>query len=163
MLTEDLRNKIQEIVETTVPEAYLVDVVLKKAKQSVLSIKVDTDKGISLAECASISRKVGFELEEEESLSDRYLLQVSSPGIGYPLLLHRQYVKNIGRQLSVVLSLGGEKKGTLVAVDETKIVLGPLPLKIVKGKRPSKKDKAQQPENQEVLFSSIKEATVIII
>jgi len=163
MLTEDVRNKIQEIVENTVPGAYLVDVVLKKAKQKILSIKVDTDEGISLAECAQISRKVGHELEEEKSLSERYLLQVSSPGVGYPLLLHRQYAKNIGRHLSLTLVSGEEIKGTLIAVDEPKIVLGPLPLKIKKGKRPSKKEKEAQAGNQDVLFSNIKEAKVIII
>jgi ribosome maturation factor RimP len=83
--------------------------------------------------------------------------------VGYPLLLHRQYAKNIGRQLSITLNSGEVQKGTLSAVDETKLVLGPLPLKKIKGKRPSKKQIAEQPENVDVLFSSIKEAKVIII
>ncbi|MEM6801984.1 MAG: hypothetical protein AAF696_11310, partial [Bacteroidota bacterium] len=117
MLTEDLRNKIQEIVEYSIPGAYIVDLVLTKGKRRVLSIKVDTDKGISLAECAKISRNVGRELEEEESFSDQYLLEVSSPGVGHPLKLHRQYTKNVNRHLSVITMAGTIEKGLLKAVD----------------------------------------------
>ncbi|MDW3650517.1 MAG: hypothetical protein R8P61_25810 [Bacteroidia bacterium] len=163
MLTEDLRNKIQEIVEYSVPGAYLVDVVLNKNKRRVLNIKVDTDAGVSLAECAKISRNIGRELEEEESMSQQYLLEVSSPGVGYPLKLHRQYTKNVGRHLKIILSSGEVEKGTLKALDEEKLILGPLPEKNRRGKKASKKKKAEQPEDRDILFTEIREAKVIII
>lgn len=163
MLTKDLRNKIEEIVTNCVPGAYLIDAVLIRAKRNIMSVKVDTDAGISLAECAKISRNIGREFEEESSLNQQYLLEVSSPGIGYPLKLHRQFVKNIGRHLSLISQSGDVVKGTLTDVFEEKIVLGPLPVKNKRGKRSSKKKKLDQPESRDILFTDIREAKVIII
>jgi ribosome maturation factor RimP len=53
--------------------------------------------GQAYHECAQVSRYVGFKLEEENVIEEAYNLEVSSPGIDTPLMLVRQYTKNIGR------------------------------------------------------------------
>jgi ribosome maturation factor RimP len=42
--------------------------------------------------------------------NDDFSLEVSSPGLDEPLKLHRQYKKNIGRQVELVLQDGSKKK-----------------------------------------------------
>ncbi|MEZ4771571.1 MAG: hypothetical protein R3D00_00230 [Bacteroidia bacterium] len=160
MLTDSLREVIIQNIAATNPHAFVVDLRLKRGKQSVLSIKVDTDKGISLSECAEISRKLGMLLENSEEMNFPFNLEVSSPGVGYPLMLHRQYVNNIGRHLQVIkISDNTEVKGKLVAVEEEYLELEALAQK--------KKKKTTEPEeeaaNIQILFTDIKEAKVIII
>ena len=56
-------------------------------------ILVDGDEGITIDRCAEISRRTGATLEEQETMSDAYVLEVSSPGLEHPLKLMRQYKK----------------------------------------------------------------------
>ena len=93
-----------------------------KTRQNI-TILLDTDEGIKIEECASVSRRFAHFVETNELVADAYNLEVSSPGIDQPLTLKRQYVKNIGRNLKVNLTGGGEKVGTLENVTEEGIVL----------------------------------------
>ena len=56
-------------------------------------------------------------------MQGKYTLEVSSPGLDFPLLLHRQYVKNIGRTLEVETNEGEKLEGTLLKVNEETIEL----------------------------------------
>ena len=93
-----------------------------KTRQNI-TILLDTDEGIKIEECASVSRRFAHFVETNELVAEAYNLEVSSPGIDQPLTLKRQYVKNIGRNLKVNLTGGGEKVGTLENVTDTGIVL----------------------------------------
>ena len=128
---------------------------------SSLFVRVDTDNGISLSECTKLSRKVGFVLEEVRELDFPYRLEVSSPGVGFPLKLHRQYIQNIGRHLSVINHGGHELQGKLLAVEEESITLEPFAEH--KGKNKSAKPKPLVDEPKQIPFSEIKESKVIII
>ena len=52
-----------------------------------------------------------------------FSLEVSSPGVGEPLKLHRQYKKNIGRSMHVVMNDGSVKEGKLTTVSEEEIMI----------------------------------------
>ena len=56
-------------------------------------------------------------------LSNAYVLEVSSPGLDFPLSSKRQYLKNIGRKLKVSLQDGKELEGELLAVGDAEIRL----------------------------------------
>jgi len=88
-----------------------------------LIIHVDGDEGISIQDCVAISRHVGFHLEEENAIEQAYNLEVSSPGVGEPLKLIRQYNKNIGRTVSIKLKEGLKKEGKLLAVTENNLLI----------------------------------------
>lgn len=169
MLTEAVRQRIIEIVETYAPEAFIVDMHLHKGGKSVLAVKVDTDKGISLDTCAKLSRKIGFELEDEPSMNFPYNLEVSSPGIGYPLKLHRQYVQNIGRFVAVNMQDEKTYQGKILKVDNETLTLEPVsPRKkgksAPKKKKPADDDPRLTPEGLLVVrFDEVEEAKVIII
>ena len=133
------------------PELFLVEV--KMLLNNKLIIHVDGDEGISIQDCAAISRHVGFHLEEENVLEKAYNLEVSSPGVGEPLKLTRQYTKNIGREVSVKLANGDKIEGELLSVDESTI--------IIEAKVKEKGKKAQLVETP-VEFNNIVETKVLI-
>ncbi|WP_432713745.1 ribosome assembly cofactor RimP [Pedobacter sp.] len=115
-----VENRVRELVEEKIadrPELFLVEV--KMLPNNKLIIHVDGDEGISIQDCAAISRHVGFHLEEENTIVQAYNLEVSSPGVGEALKLKRQYQKNIGREISVKLAGGEKKEGKLLSVTET--------------------------------------------
>lgn len=120
----NIEKRVTELVEEKIadrPDLFLVDV--KMYPNGKLIILVDGDKGIGIAECAQISRHVGFHLEEENVLDTAYNLEVSSPGIDAPLNLPRQYVKNVGRQLAVKMADGSKREGKLNGLTEDAILL----------------------------------------
>ncbi|MGZ3750067.1 MAG: ribosome assembly cofactor RimP [Mucilaginibacter sp.] len=120
----DIVKRVTELVEEKIadrPDLFLVDV--KMHSNGKLIILVDGDKGIGIADCAAISRHVGFHLEEENVLEDAYNLEVSSPGLDAALVLTRQYVKNVGRNLAIKLADGSKKEGKLTGITEDAIML----------------------------------------
>ena len=118
--------EIKELVEPILDEEnlFLVDVVIKghQANQKII-ILADGDDGISIDQCGRVSRKVGSIIEEQDLINDRYTLEVSSPGLDFPLKDLRQYQKNVGRVLMVSLENGEEVEGKLDSVDDEKVML----------------------------------------
>ncbi|MCX2573434.1 ribosome assembly cofactor RimP [Pedobacter sandarakinus] len=119
-----VEKKVAALVEEKIadrPELFLVEV--KMLPNNKLIIHVDGDEGISIQDCVAISRHVGFHLEEENVIEQAYNLEVSSPGVGEPLKLNRQYTKNIGRNLSIKLKDGLKKEGKLLEVNAADLLL----------------------------------------
>ncbi|WP_316816884.1 ribosome assembly cofactor RimP [Pedobacter nyackensis] len=149
-----VEKRVTELVEEKIsdrPELFLVEV--KMLPNNKLIIHVDGDEGISIQDCAAISRHVGFHLEEENTIEKAYNLEVSSPGVGEPLRLKRQYVKNIGRELSVKLTGGEVKEGKLLNADENSIT--------IEAKVKEKGKKVQLVETS-IAFNEITETKVLI-
>src|SRR5579859_5392209 len=120
----DIEKRVTELVEEKIadrPDLFLVSV--KMHSSGKLIVLVDGDKGIGIADCAAISRHVGFHLEEENVIDQAYNLEVSSPGIDTPLTLPRQYVKNIGRRLGIKMADGSKREGTLSGLTEDAIII----------------------------------------
>lgn len=121
-ITEEIKKIAVE--KLTEPSQFIVDVIVssRTGPQKVMVI-VDGDNGISIDDCASISRQLSKTLDESPLLNERYMLEVSTPGLDQPLKLKRQYKKNIGRKLRVKLQ---DKivEGKLLEVKEEKISLG---------------------------------------
>lgn len=114
---------------------FVVDIIIKPSKVSQkITILVDSDEGITIQECTSISRRLAKQLEELEVFTEAYTLEVSSPGLDQPLVLPRQYKKNVGRNIKATLKTGEAISGKLTEVDEDHIILS-LP-------EPKKKPKA---------------------
>ena len=121
----DLVGEIRKLAEENVsPDKFVVEILVsgKKIPIRVLII-IDGDQGITIDDCAELSRALSKEFEERNFFGDdNYLLEVSTPGLDHPLKLKRQYYKNTGRKLKVV---GKEttSEGKLKEVTDDKIVL----------------------------------------
>lgn len=152
--TMSVENRVIELVEEKIsdrPDLFLVDV--KMHSNGKLIILMDGDQGINIKDCAAISRHVGYHLEEENVLEQAYNLEVSSPGIDTPLTLLRQYIKNIGRSISITMVDGSKREGKLLAASDNNIQLEEA--KKEKGK------KAVKIENT-IFLDQIKETKVLI-
>jgi ribosome maturation factor RimP len=87
-------------------EVYLVDFVMRNVNgRDIVELYVDTDNGITIGECTWLTRlmldALEHDLEAQEIFGDNLRLEISSPGVSRPLLLPRQYKKNIGRRLRI--------------------------------------------------------------
>lgn len=140
-------------------DCYVVDLSLSGAK---LSVFVDSDTGITLDQCRRLSRFLEERIEAEAMLPEKYTLEVSSPGVDRPLGMLRQYVKNIGRELRVVLlaeeegGKGETVKGKLEAVEGEMITLS-----YTEVQREGKKKKKVMVK-REIPFSRIEKSNVLI-
>ena len=120
----NIEQKVSELVGQKIadrPDLFLVDV--KMHPNGKLSVLLDGDNGVGIADCVAVSRHVGYHLEEENIIEHAYNLEVSSPGIDAPLKLKRQYEKNIGRNLSIKQADSLKREGTLLQVAEDGIVI----------------------------------------
>lgn len=138
-----VEERVKELVLEKIADRndlFLVNV--KMHGNGRLEILVDGDQGISIQDCADISRHVGFHLEEENVVDHAYFLEVSSPGVDYPLTQKRQFVKNIGRTISIVYDEDGkriEKEGKLLDVNDLSISIEAIVINknLPKGRKPA--------------------------
>jgi len=120
----NVEKRVRELVEEKIadkPNLFMVDI--KMHSNGKLVVLMDGDNGIGIDDCAAISRHVGFHLEEESVIDSAYTLEVSSPGLDAPLLSIRQYVKNVGRNLSIKMADGTKREGRLTGLTEDAIVI----------------------------------------
>ncbi|WP_425389419.1 ribosome maturation factor RimP [Ekhidna sp.] len=123
MLEEQIKSIAKSAIEDE-KELFLVDVKIKgnQGNQKLL-VFVDGNNGISIDQCSKISRYIGNELEEHEIMEGKYTLEVSSPGLDFPLSMIRQYSKNIGRSLNIEMVDGEKVEGELIAVKDEEILI----------------------------------------
>ena len=121
-----LEDKIRDLAEGLLKddEHFLVEVSAKPSGRGTkVKILLDGDNGVTIDDCAELSRALGDEIEGAGLIDQAYTLEVSSPGVDYPLAMPRHYRKNIGRTLRIQRTDGKELKGTLEAVREHDITL----------------------------------------
>ena len=104
---------------------FVVDVVRGAAnKKTKITVFLDADNLVAIEKCAEVSRYITGRVEEELNYEDAYIIEVSSAGLDKPLQYTRQYVKNIGRKVEVLLTDGKRLLGKLQSAsdDEIKII-----------------------------------------
>jgi len=94
-----------------------------KGAGTKLIILLDGDQGVSISKCVEMSRQVSHFIDEEVALDEPLTLEVSSAGLDHPLTINRQYVKNIGKNVSVTLNDQRIVKGKLSEVTNESIQL----------------------------------------
>ena len=167
-------NDVAKITELLQPYLdndffYIVDVKVAGARGGKLKVTLllDSDEGITIDECAGISRRLGNQLEEMEFFGEAaFTLEVSSPGVDFPLTRPRQFQRNIGRTLALTLTDGKTLKGKLDSVTEEQIVLDVEAVKLSKTKQKAEQAAglaSAEPEGPTPFrFDQIKQATVEI-
>ncbi len=146
---EQIENFLSRFTESG--DVFLVE--LKMAPGNQVTVLLDADNGITIEKCTVINKALYKYLEESGLFDDgNFSLEVSSPGLGKPLKLHRQYKNNIGRKVEVELNNGTKLEGTLTHVNEEDITIEE---KQGKGKKITMKTTT-------ILFNQIKHTTVLI-
>jgi ribosome maturation factor RimP len=117
---------IREFAEASLPDSdlFLVDVTVSdSAVRPKVTVLADGEQGITIDQCATLSRRISKKIEEKYGEELSYTIEVSSPGVDFPLTQPRQFTRNIGRNLKLKLQDGTEKTGKLEEVTETGINL----------------------------------------
>lgn len=82
----------------------LVDVeYVKEAGNWYLRAYIDKEGGIAVDDCEVISRKLSDWLDEKDFISESYILEVSSPGLGRPLKKEKDFERSIGCEVDIKL------------------------------------------------------------
>lgn len=114
-------ERIESIVNewNTGSDRFLVEV---RTSPSRVVVFVDKPTGVTLEECAALSKHISH-LLEPEGVWEHCELEVSSPGMDQPLRVLQQYLRRIGREVRVITKDGREHNGTLQGADEDGIDL----------------------------------------
>jgi ribosome maturation factor RimP len=154
MVNETIKA-IEGLVQTILtaePAYFLVDVRITPTNN--VKVFIDGDQGISIEKCVQVNRALYKKLEETALFPNGdFSLEVSSPGLDEPLKLHRQYRKNIGRQVELVLHNGSKIEGCLLEVSEDGIII-----EQTKGR-----NKKKEVINHTFLFDNIKSTKIQVV
>lgn len=106
----------------------LVDVeYVKEGGNYYLRAYIDKEGGIAVDDCEVVSRALSDLLDEKDFISDSYILEVSSPGLGRPLKKEKDYVRSMGKELEIRTYRAIEKQkefyGFLTAYDEKTVTI----------------------------------------
>jgi ribosome maturation factor RimP len=121
----ELTEHIRQLAEKQLKDSsqFVVEVVASlRKKPNKIVVIIDGDNGVTIDDCAVISLGLSQILDKDEILPDRYMLEVSTPGLDHPLKLKRQYYKNAGRKVRVKTS-AGIQEGLLKVVNEEALTL----------------------------------------
>ncbi|MBU1147676.1 MAG: ribosome maturation factor RimP [Candidatus Omnitrophica bacterium] len=100
-------DKIKQIIEPILKEegVELVEMVYRReAGRMVLRLLIDREGGIRLGDCAQLNQRLSMVMDEADTITERYVLEVDSPGIDRPFKIKRDYERAKGRLVRVMLS-----------------------------------------------------------
>ena len=154
-----MESKIEALLEEKFNESdfndcFVVDIAISKGNR--IGVFVDSDSGMTFSKCKQLSRYLEGFIDEEKWFGEKYILEVSSPGIDRPLKFVRQYRKNIGRKISVKLADGTATEGVLTTVTETDFTISQK-IRVKEGKK-----KVTKTEEQTIPFKQTQETKVKI-
>jgi len=115
-----VEKKLSELL-TELPGYFLVEISVKPTNN--IKVFVDADQGPAIDQLSRINRALYKWVEENLFPNGDFSIEVSSPGLEEPLKLNRQYLKNVGRMVEIVLKNGLKKEGKLISVSENEIVI----------------------------------------
>ena len=126
MMLNRLKELILPIVEAFHKDLWGLEV-LPSGKSHVVRVYIDSSTGVNVDECADISKQISSMLDVESFLPERYVLEVSSPGLDRRLFEIWQYSSYIGEKVKISLKAPFERRrnysGTLTKVDEYDVVI----------------------------------------
>ena len=128
------KNKLREEVEKAIEgtDVFLVD--LRIEQNNHIVVELDSQSGMDINTCATITRKIEAQFNRDE---EDYDLEVGSAGLTAPFKVKQQYLKNLGKEIEVVLKDGTKLKGILSAVNAGDYVIEvPTKIKEPGDKRP---------------------------
>lgn len=152
----ELIEKMKELAQSVLTDDshFIVDVIIsgKYGPSKKALIIVDGDKGVTIDDCAVISRQLSNLLDETNLIEDQYMLEVSTPGLEHPLKLKRQFKKNVGRSLKIHLQDKSIAQGKMTAADEEKVIID----------QEVKEGKKIELKTREIPYSDIEKAFVLV-
>lgn len=130
MKKQDIEQHCTDLVTPIIEENHfeLVDVeYVKEGADYYLRVYADKEGGIDINDCVLISRALEAKLDEENKLTDPYILEVSSPGLTRPLKKEKDFKRSLGKLVEFKLykAQDGLKEGEGILTDysENEVIL----------------------------------------
>lgn len=121
---EDLQTALVPAIEALGFELWGIELIAH-ARHTLLRIYIDSAAGITVDDCASVSRHAGSALDVADLIAGAYTLEVSSPGLDRPLFTQAQFERYCGQAVKVRLAypVEGQRncQGKLLKVDDDAI------------------------------------------
>ena len=149
------KTALGQVIKQALGDSKQCQVTLKVSKDNIIDVELDSDEDITIDDCVAVNNAVldAFDRDVED-----YELTVGSYGITSPLLLPRQYRKNVGYEVEVLTSDGRKLKGVLADADDEGFTLAMTFKRKLEGKK-----RPELVEEQERLnYSDIKYTKNII-
>ncbi len=100
---------------------------LSQGRHTLLRLYIDGENGITVDDCAEVSRQVSGIMDVEDPISGEYTLEVSSPGVDRLLFKPDHYLAYVGEWIEMRLRTpyeGRRKfKGTLKGLEGEDVVV----------------------------------------
>ncbi|MEL7646867.1 MAG: ribosome maturation factor RimP [Sedimentibacter sp.] len=130
MSKKSIEESVQKIVEEIIASSdmELVDIeYVKEGPFKYLRVYLDKPEGITVDDCADVSRELNKKLDEVDLIKEQYFLEVSSPGVERPFKTEADFMKNIGNLVDVKFykTIDGRKsvEGILAEKQENHVVI----------------------------------------
>jgi ribosome maturation factor RimP len=107
MAYNDVINQIEDLTRPLVSSfgLELVEVEFQsEGRQMVLRVYIDKEEGVTLDDCATVSKELSALLDVEDIIPGRYSLEVSSPGLNRPIKNRSDYERYTGRLVKIKTS-----------------------------------------------------------
>jgi ribosome maturation factor RimP len=143
---EELKGMIQEFLRRQ--HFDVVDLIYRyEGRDLYLRILVDKlEGGITLEDCAHLNRELSLLLDEKDLVQQKYILEVSSPGLDRPLKTKNDFSRCLNRRVKFFLNEAVEGRweweGSIQKIEEDRVIIGAgnvkvaLPLsKVVKARQ----------------------------
>jgi ribosome maturation factor RimP len=128
-------------------DKFPVEVLVKGS--NIITVLIDGDTPVTIDDCIKLSKHIESNLDRD---AEDFELRVSSFGADKPLIMKRQYKKNIGRELNIVLNDETIVCGKLENADDQHLTISAK----------NEKKKNGKPEVVKIDFNNIKEAVVVL-
>lgn len=125
MDTEYIKEVIEKDIERLGCKVWGLELFGRHSNQT-LRIYIDNKDGVSVEDCEKVSKHVSKVLDTENDFSEKYMLEISSPGLDRKFFYKEQYQEFINESMRVTFFDNDNKKtikGNLKEVDDISIKL----------------------------------------
>lgn len=126
----EIIDRVKEIARDYIKEhdIEIVDITFRREQQGlVLRILANKPEGIKISECEGFNNFLSEALDKENVIQDRYILEISSPGLDRPMKTDHDFRRAVGKALEITTfeAIDGRKihDGRLIGMDKDNIVI----------------------------------------
>ncbi len=106
---DDLKRRLEPLIEDSGFELAELAAPVIGGRQ-IVRIRIHSPDGVTLDDCARVSRHVSDRLDTDDPISRRFTLEVSSLGLDRPLITPRDFRRRLGEKISISYNNGNGKR-----------------------------------------------------
>ncbi|MDR0438419.1 MAG: ribosome assembly cofactor RimP [Bacteroidales bacterium] len=149
---QHIRTLINEKLANS--DVFLVDCRVKTDNK--IRVFIDSERGVMIEDCITLSRHIEGNLDREQ---EDFALDVSSAGLDLPLRILRQFKKNVGRNVQVIMNDGTEIKGELIEATDDYFRVLP---EVKKKKKTTKQAEPELTQPVSIKYTDQKETKIVL-